>query len=47
MNVRYHKIARKLTDKPCFFRLSLGLSTQILEVEGKQAYKIIETRVLV
>ena len=31
----------------CVFRLSLGLSTQILEVEYKQAYKMIETGVLV
>ena len=31
----------------CVFRLSLGLSTQILEVEYTQAYKMIETGVLV
>ena len=31
----------------CIFRLSLGLSTQILKFEDKQAYNMFETGVLV
>ena len=31
----------------CVFRLSLDLSNQIMEFEGKQAYKVFETGVLV
>ena len=46
MTVRYHKKSEKV-DRYTVFRLSLGLSTPILEVEYKQAYKKIETGDLV
>ena len=39
--------SRESWQKHCVFRLCLGLSTQILEVEYKQAYKMIDTGVLV
>ena len=42
-----HKNLWKLTKKNCVFRLSLGLSTQIMEFKYTQAYKMIETGVLV
>ena len=31
----------------CVFRLSVGLSTEIMEFEDKEAYKVLETVVLV
>ena len=31
----------------CVFKLSLGVSTQIMEFEYKQAYRTVETAVLV
>ena len=45
--VTYHTKIYENWQKNWFFRLSLGLSTQILKVEYKQAYKMIETGVLV
>ena len=44
MTVRYHKNLKKV-DR--VFRLSLGLSTQILEAKYRQAYKMIDAGVLV
>ena len=44
------KIPQKISESwqiNCVFRLSLGLSIRILEVDYKQAYKMIETGVLV
>ena len=45
--VRYHTKTYKSWQKNCVVRLSLGLSTQIMEFKYKQAYKMIETGVLV
>ena len=47
MTVRHHKKISESWQINCVFRLSLGLSTQILEVDYKQAYKMIETGVFV
>ena len=46
-SVRYHTKIYENWQKNCVFRLSLGLSTQIKEFKYKQAYKLIETGVLV
>ena len=45
--VRHHTKIYASWQKNCFFRLSLALSTQIMEFKYKQAYKTIETGVLV
>ena len=45
--VRYHRKLYESWQKNCVFRLSLGLFTQIMEFKYKQAYKMIETGVLV
>ena len=45
--VRYHTKLCESWQMNWVFRLSLGLSTQILEFEYKQAYKMIEAGVLV
>ena len=45
--VRYHTKIFESWQKNCVFRLSLGLSRQIMEFKYKQAYKMIETGVLV
>ena len=45
--VRYHTKISESWQKNCIFRLSLGLSTQIMEFKYKQSYKMIETGVLV
>ena len=47
MTVRYHKKIEKVDRYTVFSDFVLGLSTQILEVEYKQAYKMFETGVLV
>ena len=46
-NVRHHRQISESWQKNCIFRLSLGLSTQIMEFKYKQTYKMIETGVLV
>ena len=46
ITVGYHNNIVKVDKKNCVFRLTLGLSTQIMEFEYKQAYKLIETGVL-
>ena len=45
--VRYHTKTCKRWQINCVFRPSVGLSTQIMEFEYKQAYTRIETGVLV
>ena len=45
--VRYHTEACESWQICCVFRPFLGLSTQIMEFKCKQAYKMIETGVLV
>ena len=45
--VRYHTKNFQNWQKNCVFRLSLVLFTQIMEFQYKQAYKTIETGVLV
>ena len=45
--IRYHTKIYESWQKNCVFRLSLGLFTQIMEFKYKQAYKMIETGVLV
>ena len=45
--VRYHRKIYESWQKNCVFRLSLGLFTQIMAFKYKQAYKMIETGVLV
>ena len=45
--VRNHTKINENWQKNCVFRLSLGLSTQTMEFKYKQAYKMIETGVLV
>ena len=46
MTVRYYNKFVKVDKKNGVFRLFLGLSTQIMEFEYKQANKMIETGVL-
>ena len=45
--VGYHTKTYESWQNNCVVRLSLGLSTQIMEFKHKQAYKMIETGVLV
>ena len=45
--VRYHTKIYESWQENCVFRLSLGLSIQIMEFKYKEAYKMIETGVLV
>ena len=45
--VRYHTKNYESWQKNCVFRLSLGLFTQIMDFKYKQAYKMIETGVVV
>ena len=45
--VRYHTKISESCQKNCVFRISLGLSTQIMDFKYKQAYKMIEIGVLV
>ena len=45
--VRYHRKIYESWQKNCVFRFSLGLFTQIMDFKYKQAYKMIETGVLV
>ena len=49
-SLRHCKIPQQIGESwkvNCVFRLSLGLSTQIMEFEDKRAYKMFETGVIV